>query len=558
MKKVLIIIIVILLLAMAGMGGYLWYQNTHIFVEDAAYSKNADTLDLRGQDISFAHYDTVRAQLPNCLVFWDVPFQGQKISNDSKTLTITQLTQEDIEIMSCYFPLLQQVDATGCDDYAILETLQEALPKVDVTYQVSLGATSAEPGADKLSLENGSFTYETLMENLQYLHKVTELHFVKAQLEPEQVAALAEAYPEITVTYTTEILGKEYAGDTTTLDLSAMTPGDVADVAGKLHMLTALESVELMTSEGTSQLSLTDVKTLMESAPGVSFHYTFEFCGTQMSTDAEEIILKGFKLKDYTDFPDQLREVLDVLVNCKRFVLDNNGQYHSLWQSVDDEVFAQIREEYAGRTKFVWRVFFGDNGSSLTDAQILRVVYGLVDDNSSDLQYLNEVRYMDLGHSDQLDYCEFVRGMTSLEAVIVSGAPLRNIEPFADCPNLKFFEMANCGYITDISPLSSCTQLEMLNISYSGVTDLSPLDEITTLTHLEMKVTKVPAEERDRFIALHPDCWTTYEGTTPYATGWRTNEDGTLTEWYSALNDVFKYLTGPTPNNIGWYFEDET
>lgn len=557
MKKVLIIIIVILLLLMAGMGGYLWYTNTHIFVEDAAYSKYADTLDLRGQEISFAHYDTVRMELPDCLVFWDVPFQGGRYSNDSKALTITDLTDKDISILQRYFPLLQQVDASACQDYAMLEKLMEALPKADVSYTVRLGGTDVEPGITELTLKDGSFDYDTLSENLAYLHKLTSLTFVKAELTPEQVHALGEAYPDMAVTYTVELLGKEYAEETTTLDLSAMTPADVEAVAGRLHMLPQLATVELMSADGTSQLGLKDVKTLMESAPGASFHYTFQFCGIDISTADEEVILKGFKLDDYTSFPDDLRNVLDVLVNCKRFVVDNNGQYHTLWRNVSDETFAQIREEYADRTKLVWRVFFGDGGSSLTDAQILRVVYGLVDDNSSALQYLNEVRFMDLGHNEQLDYCNFVSGMTQLEAVIVSGAPLKSIEPFANCTNLKFFEMANCSYVPDLAPLANCTQLEMLNISCSNISDLSPLDEITTLTHVEMKVTKVSKEERERFMQLHPDCWTTYEGTTPYGAGWRTDENGKWTEWYLRLDDAFNYLNGPTYNNIGWYFDTE-
>ena len=53
-KKVLWIlfaVVLVLALAVAGVTGYFWYQNNHIFVEDAVYPINAKTLDLRGQDI---------------------------------------------------------------------------------------------------------------------------------------------------------------------------------------------------------------------------------------------------------------------------------------------------------------------------------------------------------------------------------------------------------------------------------------------------------------------------------------------------------------------------
>ena len=51
LKKVLIVILILLLLILGGMLGYVWYQHSHIFVEDAVYAKNSEVLDLRGQDI---------------------------------------------------------------------------------------------------------------------------------------------------------------------------------------------------------------------------------------------------------------------------------------------------------------------------------------------------------------------------------------------------------------------------------------------------------------------------------------------------------------------------
>ena len=79
MKKVLIVIAVVLLLALGAMGGFLWYRNTHVFVEDAVYPKNAQELDLQGTGISIEHYEMLQAQLPQCRILWDVPFQGGEL-----------------------------------------------------------------------------------------------------------------------------------------------------------------------------------------------------------------------------------------------------------------------------------------------------------------------------------------------------------------------------------------------------------------------------------------------------------------------------------------------
>ena len=119
-KKVLWIlfaVVLVLALAVAGVTGYFWYQNNHIFVEDAVYPINAKTLDLRGQDISFEHYDAVHSQLPNCEIYWDVPFQVGKYPNDTTKLTVADLTEKDIRILVNYFPKLKTLDATACSDY---------------------------------------------------------------------------------------------------------------------------------------------------------------------------------------------------------------------------------------------------------------------------------------------------------------------------------------------------------------------------------------------------------------------------------------------------------
>ena len=93
---VLVVIVLVLVLLIGGALGFLWYRDNHIFVEGEAYPISARTLDLREEDISFAHYEQVHAQLPDCRILWNVPFQGSKFSSDSETLTVSSLTQEDV------------------------------------------------------------------------------------------------------------------------------------------------------------------------------------------------------------------------------------------------------------------------------------------------------------------------------------------------------------------------------------------------------------------------------------------------------------------------------
>ena len=291
-KKVLWIlfaVVLVLALAVAGVTGYFWYQNNHIFVEDAVYPINAKTLDLRGQDISFEHYDAVHSQLPNCEIYWDVPFQVGKYPNDTTKLTVADLTEKDIRILLNYFPKLKTLDATACSDYAVLESAKQQLPGCEILYEVNLGGKSFAPEVTELTLEVGDYDYDTLMENLQYLPDVQQITLKKPELSLEQIDELKTTFGNITIDCTVDIGGTEYTMDTTELNLSGISSGDVAGVSEKLGMLSGLTSVELMKSDGTTGLTKEDVKTLKEAAPAASFHYVFDFYGETLTEKQREL-----------------------------------------------------------------------------------------------------------------------------------------------------------------------------------------------------------------------------------------------------------------------------
>lgn len=554
MKKVLIILLVILLvLALGAAAGYgmAWYRSSHIFIQGDAYPLTAPELDLREKTLTVSEFDQIQAQLPNCRITWYVPFQGKTYLSDTTRMTVTEVTQKDLDFLVTYFPRLSSLDASGCTDYSLLEAFQAEHPKCQVTYQVSLGSQSFDPDVTQLNLENEDFDYQLLMDNLSHLPKVTSVTLKKTSLSLEQIDALKESYEAIDIRCTVEILGTEYDTETTQLNLSSLTSQDVAAVAEKLAMLPSLESVELMNGEGASSLTTEDVKTLMETAPELTFHYTFDFFGTTLSTDTEEVEIKNQKIGDENEA--QVRLALDLLTNCKRFVLDNC--------KLSNEVMAKIRDDYRDRTKVVWRVYFG-KGSSLTDVELLRVVYDLLDSNCKDLIYLEDVVCADLGHNEFLTDTSFIAGMVNLEYCIISGAPIKDLTPFSNCRKLKFLEIAFCEYLDDAAPLAACESLEMLNISNTHIVDLTPLDDLP-LTHMCAKMnpsgrSRVSADEQARFKEQHPDCWTTFnEDSQPYGRGWRYDEDQvTPLPYYQQIREWLLYDIYPrTPNQTGWYFD---
>ena len=554
MRKVLIIAIVVLALILTGLVGYIAYDMTHFTVEGDSYAKYAKELDLREKEISIDHYLAVRSQLPNCIILWNVPLQDSRYSCDSRQLEIKSLTAEDIEVLANYFPDLKVVEAYECQNYALLEELVSRLNGVEVNYKVDMGGTTQLhwTTADTSFLDPSAYSFDALMENLKHMPLLTRIGFMNAELTAEEMTQLQEAYPNIEMSFSAEILGKEYDMHTTSLDLSDLTSDQVDEVAGKLGALVSLETVELMQPSGTTRLGLADVKKLVDAAPNVKFHYIFDFYGITVDTTQEEVTIKNIKVED-DNFEQNLRMALDVMSGCKRFVLDGKGQYDKMWQKISDEALAKIREDYRDKLHFVWRVYFGENGASLTDAQVLRAVYGLTDDNSKDLIYCENVRYLDLGHNEYLDYMDFLSGMKELEVAILSGAPLKSLDPIAACKNLKFLEIANCMYLPDINALKECKELEMLNISFTTFEDMSVVNDLN-LTHLTVVKSKIADEVIEQYIEEHPDCWTVYEGSQPYGIGWRYAENGQgHLDWYAKMVTAFKY---PNPyNNVGWYLD---
>lgn len=542
--RVLIVTAIILVLINGAFLGFLWFQNTHFFVEGKPYPNNAQFLDLREKEITAAHYQAVQEQLPDCEILWMVPFQNGKTDSASESIQLTALSEKDVEVLNAFFPKLAAVQAEGCTDYAVLDELRTSRTDLDVQYTVNLGRTEVKPDVLELVLEDEAYSYDALLSNLVYLPELKTLQLKKTTLTAERLAAIQEAYPELSVIPTVEILGEEYDLETTALDLSAMTEAQVNEIGEKLTMLPNLASVELMKQNGSCNLSAESVRQLV-SQSSAAFHFTFDFFGETLSSDMEEVVLKNKKIGDAGE--EQVRMALELMSGCKRFVLDNCG--------ISDEVMAKLREEFRGRTKVVWRVRFGE-GSSLTDAEVIRSVYDLVDDNSAGLNYCEDVVYMDIGHDVYLDYVNFVEHMPKLEVCIISGSPVKDLSPFAACKNLRILELSDCGYIDDLSPLAQCEKLEMINFSYTKVKDLSPLDNLN-LTHLVAKwhySPLVPMEEQERFMELHPDCWAQFDkDDMPYGIGWRYIDRETKMAWYETAAAMFRYPK--PPNNTGWYMD---
>lgn len=553
----LILVAAVLLVAVLGALGYLWYQENHLFVEDAVYPLHAEELDLRGEDISITHYDTLHWQLPNCRITWDVPFQGGRVDSSSTTVAVTSLTEEELDILCRYFPNLTKLDATGCRDYALLEQFRQKMPDCTLTYQVDVGGSWVDRDAESLVLQPGEYDLDTLLSVLEYLPQVTQITFRNTDLTLETLDTLNETYEAIAFQATVSILGTEYDSQTTRLDLSTASGGDVAELAQQLALLPGLTDVELMDASGNSSFSMEDVKTLKSGTEGVKFHYVFDFFGQSINTADSEVIVKDVKIGD--ENLTTVREALALMEGCDRFVLDGCG--------ISNEAMASLREEFRDITKVVWRVRVA-NGNILTDVDCLYLTWDLKDGNCQNLKYFEDCRYLDAGHNENAQWTDLspLSGMTSLEVFIASGASIKDLSPLESCKKLRILEIAYCGLVTDISPLAGCESLEMLNISDTHVTDLSPLDDlnITVLCAVQdYRSNLLPQETVEHFKEKHPDaevhCTVNPQ---PYGSNWRyqpdapSNTEEYYRDWYKAMRIALDYDHYERNFNKGWYLTE--
>ena len=446
---------------------------------------------------------------------------------DIETLTVV-LSAGEIYTLNQY-PNLKSVDLSGSTCYAtILEYIQEH-PKVDVTYTVDLGGTSVSSKAKSVVLEPGSFSYDILLENLQYLPNLATVSLPSVNLTPEQIDGILAAYPALTLEYSVSLFGQNVALSTTELDLTGMGDDQVEEACEKLGMLTSLTDVSL-----SSGLSMESVARLQDAAPNVTFHYSFTLFGKSVSTTDEEIIYKNQTIGN--DGEANLRRALAILDRCKRVVLDNCG--------FDYEVLAKVREDFREGPKVVWRVYFGVDKryNLLTDEDTLRAVYNVTDDTCGPMKYCEGVKYMDIGHNEYLTDLSFVSGMPDLEVMIASGSAVAELVGFENCKKLVWLELASCLKLKNIDSLAGCESLQYLNICYTKVTSYEALDGLPLVRFVCLSP-KASAKEQKTFQEIHDGCRTVFYGYSNPWTPWRYDDNGkTFNAYYKdVVRKAFNY-----------------
>ena len=425
------------------------------------------------------------------------------------------------------YPNLEYVDLRGSTCYEAILNYVKTHPNVTVRYNISFGDKRYDASATEISLNGYETEFDLLLQNLQYLPQLKQVHLNQVTFTRAQMDELIGKYPNVTFSYTVELSGRHYDNTVEELDLSHLSSKELDEASHAISLLPQLRQVNLVNQVSEGRLSIEDVARLNEACPGVLFNYEFFLFGQKVSTMSETLLFDSVKIGN--EGIDQLRSAFAILEQCTSVRLDSCG--------IDNEVAAQLRSEYP-ELNISWRIFAG-RYSMMTDEEMVRMPNNLTNQEAELLKYCTNVKYMDLQGS-KVYTIDFINYMPKLECLVLTSTKVSDITPLSNCPNLTWLEVSGCP-IKDLSPLSSLKNLKFLNITNTVVSELDPLDEVP-LERINCVKSYVSTAELQEFSEKHDACEVVNTGNT-VGHGWR-YQDRRLTEpypYYAQMIEIFRY-----------------
>lgn len=479
-----------------------------------------ETIDARGCDLPMERYEWLRREFPNCRIAWDVPFQGKRYSTDTEKVTVTTLTDTDLQMLE-YLPELKSVDGWDCEDYEQLLKLQQRRPRCKVFYDVSISGRNWDCDVNELHLSDVDL--EELNEKLQYLPNVQTIHLTGGLPEMEQLRLLLQQYPRVALSWQVDIGEAVLDLGATTLDLSGFPQQNTDSIERWIPYLPALQEVNL-TGCGLPMDTLAD---LSRRYPRIQFLFDVKIGPVTVSSDAREIDLSGHAIEN----PEIVEAALPCFRNLEKVVMCGCG--------IPSEEMDALNQRYPD-IRFVWSVNLGEL-EVRTDATYFIPTKYDVDVRSADLK---ELRYcvdmigVDVGHMRGVNNCEWAAYMPKLKYLILADTSVRDISPLEGLENLVFLELFLTG-VRDYSPLLTCTALEDLNLCRTYGSP-EPILQMTWLKRLWWAGNWTAKVRYGEALAENlPDCTFNFDAESSTGEGWREGRN------YYAMRDLFgmSYMT---------------
>lgn len=240
-------------------------------------------LDARNVPLTLAQYDQLREIFPNCEILWLVPFQDHRLDPAAAELTVTALSDEDLEAIA-HFPNLQKIHAEECRDYDNLMVLKATYPQIAVTYNVELGDELLPWDTETYTAENADIA--EIAGALPYLPGLKEVFFVGETPANEEIYDIMCRYPDISFQWELTLFGITAPNTATTLILSEIPMEGTSEVESYLKYFPDLERVEMCDCGIPSD----DMAALSERYPEIRFVWTIKVGNGTIRTDTTAFI----------------------------------------------------------------------------------------------------------------------------------------------------------------------------------------------------------------------------------------------------------------------------
>ena len=474
------------------------------------------------QQVTASWYEAIRQVVPaDCQVLWCVPLTDGRFPADSTELTLPHFSAEDGTLLP-YFERLTRLDASGSTASDALLALRAARPDLALTFTLPVGDQTLTMDDETLVVGEAP-DFALLSRGLTAFPRLTALDLTAASVDPADVAALAELYPQLTVSYTVPVGSLRVSPDAESVALEGSGIESAQELLAALSYLPALRQVDL---HGTG-LTLEDVLAVQAARPELTLLQTVELLGQSVETDVQEL-----DLRDAACDAEELIPLLRPFTALKKVTLPQTGTVESAAAALEaehpdavfirqvtvfgqtmtndaeeldisktvfktpDEVLSQIErlpylkklvmcdcglsneqmEELIARrpdAKFVWTIHLAHHAIR-TDA----IAFSTKNPTKHTQPYYSDhynrlvktTKRLKTGDIRELKYC------TDMIALDLGHNYLTNedLEVLQYLPHLQVLILAD-NEITDISALSYLKELRFLELFMNNIPDMSPL-----------------------------------------------------------------------------------
>ncbi len=471
----------------------------YTLVSGKLVSRRAETIDLRGKNITAKQLTKARKKLPDAHILWDIAIGDKTFDGESENIVTADFTAGDIPAFA-RLENLASADVSACSDISAILALRSALPEVRVFWTVPLAGESFDGDSENIIVPDAS--EEELRAALVRLPELKTLTLTGSAFSLESQLALKEKFPSVKFVWDVTLAGKTFVSDASALDFTGtpLTEDNLSEIGAALVLLPDAKSVTL-TACGLSEDAL---RTFSAAHPEILTIWETQLFGVTFTTDAEEI--------EFTDIPltvedaAQIEDMLPYMPNLKKVVMLRCG--------ISNEDMEEINLRHED-VQFVWMVQVYAYGVR-TDQTYFSIYnceyfYGEYDHLADDLRYCHDMIAVDLGHMHLYGDTYFLTQMPHLQYLILSSAGPNPIPELGTLKELRFLELGKASF-TDITMLSECTSLTDIDLMYKRVksdevaeADVQTLCKMTWLKRLYLGGNMYNEEQMQRLYDSLPN-----------------------------------------------------